>query len=374
MDNSQLIKNLKALKGLEAAGRPQESWVLKNKEILRSQIAPLCLREDREEVFEGNAVYYWQYFSGIFRNRVLKPAMAVALVIMAMIGYSATITVADSSIPGDALYSVKTASEKVQMAFTFSDDKKVQLQMGFVSRRMDELQQVVRLPESDQKKAQKIATAAKNVTSSVQSVKDNLNKINAAFSPTPSAVEAAKEVDSKTLAIKQEINAINQNLSSGIKEAVSVDINQAMNSTDETGASALSVIAKTSGSGIISDAELANLVAERIKTTEQQIVFVAGELNQMAASSTVLVATSTASVNASSTLQNLIAEIGRAQQILETAKDFLDQKDFNSAIQKIQESGTIANQVKEKLNLMIMMNSPIIQPEVNETSTIPLIK
>ena len=140
MSNQDLIKKLQDLKKLEAAGRPQAGWVMSNREILMSQIQPQN-KVNTENISE--AVYYWQYFGNMFRQRVLQPVAAFLLVVFVMTGYTVTANVAGASLPGEVLYPIKTASEKMQLAFAFSPDKKAQLQMNFASRRVGELQGLI---------------------------------------------------------------------------------------------------------------------------------------------------------------------------------------------------------------------------------------
>lgn len=69
--------------------------------------------------------------------------ITVAIVLIALIAGGSTVAASSGSVPGDTLYPVKLATERVQMAFTFSDAGRVELEARFASRRIDEMQRVI---------------------------------------------------------------------------------------------------------------------------------------------------------------------------------------------------------------------------------------
>jgi hypothetical protein len=77
-------------------------------------------------------------------------ALAAVLVLI-LIGVS-TVSASASSLPGDTLYPVKTATEKVQGFFTFGSEAKANFHMKLAQRRLDELKLLVEgsrnIPES----------------------------------------------------------------------------------------------------------------------------------------------------------------------------------------------------------------------------------
>lgn len=380
MTNKELIKKLSSLKDLEVAGKPQDSWVSSSREILMSQIKP----QATENFTTGDGQYYWQYFANMFKV-ALRPVGTFALVLITMLGYSATIGVANASLPGDMLYPIKTATEKVQLALTFEDDKKVQLQMGFVSRRVDELQQIVIKNEKPEEKVKKVSIAAKKISSDVKVVKEKLNQISneSTGSTKVDIVKVAKDVDTQTLQVGQTLVQANDKLSKDEKSEVSKDIHDAINSTEEAGTSALSVIVKKyeKGEAAMSDKEVATRVADRIKSTENNIAGAVVEVNQLitnVTNSTSSLATMkeilTANKNTTSTLANAASQPVAAQKIIEQAKDLLDQKNFSSAIDKIVESKDVVAQAVSTVQAI----TNTVQSKENDatvsTSTETLIK
>jgi len=74
-------------------------------------------------------------------------ARAVAVVVAAILIVSAagtgTAYASQSSLPGDALYSVKLGTEQLQRVVTFDDAAEVELELKFASTRLDELEEIV---------------------------------------------------------------------------------------------------------------------------------------------------------------------------------------------------------------------------------------
>jgi hypothetical protein len=71
----------------------------------------------------------------------IAASAAVAVVALVASG-TGTVLVAQSSTPGDLLYTVKRTGEEVQLAFAFSDGREADLRDSLVERRMEELDQV----------------------------------------------------------------------------------------------------------------------------------------------------------------------------------------------------------------------------------------
>jgi len=65
-----------------------------------------------------------------------------AVLILIMVG-AGTVTASTGSLPGDTLYPVKTATEKVQGFFTFKSEAKANFYMKLAQRRLDEIKLLV---------------------------------------------------------------------------------------------------------------------------------------------------------------------------------------------------------------------------------------
>ena len=356
MSNWYIIKKLKSLKNLEAGGRPQDSWVKCNKEILLNQISPLAKAVKQEN-------YYFRLVSDFFGQQVFRPVLAAAAVVIIYFFGISFMTVANASLPGDMLYPIKTASENVQMAMTFKDEDKVNLQMDFISRRGDELQQIVRKPESAQMKKEKVETAVKKISKDVKEVNDKLTKI-ANTTSAKNAIEVVKQVDEKTLKVEKDLVSAHALLSNEVKKEVVTDIKEAIANTGDVGTKALTIMVEKGKSGeqtAVSDTEIASRVAERIKNAENGLAVAVADVQKAVTSTpvdaSVTSSLTTLSATTSSTISNVASGTAasdiaqkpvQAAAAIEEAKTLLEKKDFTSALEKIGESKALVGEVIEK--------------------------
>ena len=82
---------------------------------------------------------WWQTWVNAFRQPVWRGAMAVALVLILLIGFGrAAVTVASGALPGDALYPVKLLAEQTRMVLTVDNEQRAQLQQQFNQTRLEE--------------------------------------------------------------------------------------------------------------------------------------------------------------------------------------------------------------------------------------------
>ncbi len=339
MNEKELLNKLKDIKKFEDAGQPQESWVLSNKEILMSQIKPQTVQAEPQERI-GESVYYFKYFNELFSQKVLKPVTVSLMVVAMLLTYSATVSVASASLPGDMLYPVKTTKERLQLALTFNEEDKIMLQLDFVIRRVDEFQKLAWKDDDDTTKAQKLSQSAKQISQDVIVVKDNLNRITMAASI--GALELAKQVDDKTIEVKQDITQIQNQLSDQVKGEVASDIKEAIGNTEATGVVAIGVIIDQ-GEGIVSNEDTAGRLAERIKLVEIDLAKTAEAIANSATSTATIIQPS------SEVISGWSANLQDARKAIAEAKDLLSQGKFNLVLDKIKVSQDIISQIKNEI-------------------------
>jgi hypothetical protein len=73
----------------------------------------------------------------------LKVVLPVAIVLILLAAGSGTVVAATNALPGSPLYSIKMATEQVQLAFTFSDEGKAELYSRFIDYRVEEIVKMV---------------------------------------------------------------------------------------------------------------------------------------------------------------------------------------------------------------------------------------
>ncbi len=113
--------------------REASSTIKPRPEFLRvAKYRLLSALEDKESARTERKMPLWR------RQRRWAVALASVLILV-LIGGS-TITASASSLPGDVLYPVKTATEKVQGFFTFGSEAKASFHMKLAQRRLNELE------------------------------------------------------------------------------------------------------------------------------------------------------------------------------------------------------------------------------------------
>lgn len=79
------------------------------------------------------------------RGWVPRWAMVVAMVfLLVLVAGSGTVAASSDSLPGDALYSVKTTTERVRLFFSGSDVARAKLEAEFAGRRVQEMTRMAR--------------------------------------------------------------------------------------------------------------------------------------------------------------------------------------------------------------------------------------
>jgi uncharacterized protein DUF5667 len=139
---------------------------------------------------------------------LLRPALAAA-VILGLVFAGAT-SAAASSLPGDALYPVKRASEDVQVALTFDQVARMQLLSHLADRRLEELAAIVKhRPASATTATQAYAEAVEQFADALDNLReaDSKDKRDAA----QALADAAKAKHKAVLdAVKDKLPAVDQ--------------------------------------------------------------------------------------------------------------------------------------------------------------------
>ena len=180
------------------------------------QMVMAYVRQTKAEQAEPVSLYFRaQTLAKLFIPRdvwrfALQPALVMVLVLgLGTGGWITSVQAASKSLPGDALYSIKIASEQTQVALAnLSQDERVVtgLHMAFAKRRLDEMKQVVRKPDG-KKKAANASTAVRGFKKEMTRLHDSLKSVQ-----PETAAEMAKTVQARSsefaTAISETHNAI----------------------------------------------------------------------------------------------------------------------------------------------------------------------
>lgn len=91
-------------------------------------------------------------FAKMLNNRRLSP-IAVAfsgLILILLLAASGTVYASNRALPGDPLYPVKTAAERIQLTLAFSQETSAELQLDFAGRRLEEAARLVDKEQPEQ--------------------------------------------------------------------------------------------------------------------------------------------------------------------------------------------------------------------------------
>ena len=102
---------------------------------------------------------------------LLRPALAAAVVLVLVL--AGATSAAASSLPGDALYGLKRATEDVRLALTFDDVARTQLLSELTDRRLEELAEIAtHRPSSAPTATQEYADAVDRFADALDNLRD----------------------------------------------------------------------------------------------------------------------------------------------------------------------------------------------------------
>ncbi len=245
MKFNDVTQSIRMLKGTEHAATPDTQWLSSNRSRLLTHI-DRTTEEMPTRVF--TLVHLWSALSLIMPQRtvyaVVRPAFIFVLCFgLGTAGWITTVSASLESLPGDALYGVKLATEHTQVAVVEAVQGKrasTELRLTFVSRRVDEVGKLVAAGTADNSaKQERVNQAVENLKSEVRGVSDNLNEVKA--SNPMDAVHVAQAIDRKVDVIQLSLISTNATTSSTEASAVIAQLKQ------ESGAAATSTSSMNGG-------------------------------------------------------------------------------------------------------------------------------
>ena len=104
----------------------------------------------RKDLFAGSGKVYAQWdhqrvnaLRGKQPSPLFKALVATILVLVFLVGSSFTVYAAQSSLPGQPLYTIKSWSEDIRLSMTFTTKAKLNLTLDYTNRRVDEISRLV---------------------------------------------------------------------------------------------------------------------------------------------------------------------------------------------------------------------------------------
>ncbi len=366
--SDRLEEQLKELKNKPQAGAADSAWLAKNKALLMMQVkntmpAPVVEKQLARTVES----YKKRWFSP--QNRwalAMRPVFVIALAVIIPFGsWISTVNAARLSVSGDALYSVKIISEKVQLAFTSDKSTKIALRTEFAARRADEVVKLKAQPAvtdvEEEEVKENIKKTIERLETEIQTASDELVEL--AESEEPVIVrEAARAVDVKS----EEIGRV---LEKTAELAVEIpEINEAKELIDEVAVSAVETIVHTrteteedNSENEVVDTEIKNTLEDKLKDATSEIDEVLLILDAVASTNTPKLLVE------EKELQNAQVQAEEALEVVKEAAESVDSEAFEEAIEKVKEVKTVVNEA-QKTAAKLQDESQVAMEETEELS------
>lgn len=237
--------------------QPSETWKSRAK---RDILAKISENSPEKQSLWAEFLYFTRFSTGFFQDFVMRPAGTMVLVVMLVLGGGILKVKADSSLPGDFLYSLKRGGEKMQVALIFNEEKRVEARLKIIDERIEEINSAISGKEKDQE--EKIKRALANFHKDFTSVKENLNS---AAGDSEKGIKIARDVEDKT----NEFQFILNKAQSGTEEGVKSGIKEALDDVQETNFKALEVLANKDGNN--KSVDLAKKIDSKITETSEKL-------------------------------------------------------------------------------------------------------
>lgn len=290
MTEKDLLKKLNTYRDLKA----DSTWKKDNRAVLLNQIINSSSAPETGFSF-SKITNAFKVYSDIFYNGIVKnlgqPVILTSMIVLTVLGGGImSIQASRNTTPGDSLYIAKKISEKTQLAFTFSEKKKAQLNISFAKNRATEIAQVMSAEKPEEQKQEIVEQLKGDFKEEILHVKTRISKIN-----EETKKEEVKD-DSKEVTVEE--NMFTANLGKG-KDGISISDSESTN-IEET------VPEKTEA------------VSPEESTSSLEIV---------------------ETENASTTVAEEVKDDSSSKDILSEVNDLIENEDFDASLEKLDEVG-----------------------------------
>jgi hypothetical protein len=210
-----LYRTLRSLRDRERGIKPDAAWVRSTRATLLMQV------RNTIPTAAVAAKYRIPMFSSLYQYVIEKlrgPVLAtISIAGIALGGSIASVSAAENSLPGDALYTVKLVTEQAQLAFAQSAPDKIKLKSGFTKRRVEELHTIVTTDVTH--KDVRASLAADVLKRDLDTLKQQLNDVQSQ-ADVKDAADAVKEADKNAVEVVKALAETRDALSPDVKEKV----------------------------------------------------------------------------------------------------------------------------------------------------------
>jgi hypothetical protein len=216
MTEQELVQLLKRVKDAPEFGgdpsgeRAANGW--------RRICVSIGIDPNKDYAFRWTPNVWLDFYAWKFSQLAIQPAaVAVASVLLALGGWTTTVN-ASHSLPGDTLYPVKLAGERMRLRFAATPVERATLQVEYAGRRVHELTEITSSDARDQDKADRAKEAVAQFTRQIATVNEGLDAIREA--DPEAAANIAAIVDEKTAEYETALGQSEPDVSSTVQEEV----------------------------------------------------------------------------------------------------------------------------------------------------------
>lgn len=356
MNNQDLFSQLNKLKSL----KPHSEWKERSRDILLAEIKSSKPTQKKPS---------WRFqFSESFRIYIpaqarlaVKPIL-ISIIVLALIfeGSILTVNASKSSLPGDTLYSVKMAAEKVQVSLTSSEEAKAKLEVKFAGHRVEEIVKISQ-EVSSASKQKKVELAISGLKENINTAKTRLQNLENQEKPVE-AVAVAQVLEEKTEEYQE---ALTQSIIIEPVKEFKIAVMGAIDLVYDTSQEAMEVIVEkvVSGEVEVSRDEVVDLVEKKIEKAKAKVEETKVKLDEVSVKIEEVKDTTSAEAVAEegvlietvdTEVADVIEEVAvavsqgeEAVKTLEEAKELLILDDLAGAVSKVKEVKGIVKETEK---------------------------
>lgn len=215
---------------------PSEKWVLETRKRVLSEAPVFVVKEleyNSEHIYAKKSIFN---LSNLFASKL---AVSFSALVFVLLGGFSAVYASKSSLPGEPLYSVKIASESVELAVA-SEGEKGKIEVQQVGNRLEELAKVSQ-NVSDSKQEEKINKLYDEIDVKSKKVDERLTKPSN-NGQIAEKVSIAKVANGQYEKYGEVLAKITESMPDSMKEKVSPKANSALASAEKVNFSSLMVI------------------------------------------------------------------------------------------------------------------------------------
>ena len=298
MTQRELQKQLRLLKTQQSSMNPDPSFVVKTKKNMMREISASHGQEASNYSFGEKLCIVGRMLISQKTARLVRVGALMCMVVSTTVaGWTAGVSASSKSMPGDALYSVKLATEKTQiMVASATGDKETetQLHLEAAKRRTAELQHVTKKAPAAKKVVARLKKSVASATETFKELKEH---------DAEKAKVIAKEVTQKTENISKTLKSVVVDTTSELENVpqtpaekqeelvLTKEVVEIKHDVDITELSAIATLDSEDAKDVLGDR-----VEEMLEDAQEvKDVFVA-VTEQISTSSTIAISTSTVAV------------------------------------------------------------------------------